>query len=122
MSESEQLDLLRHLKESLIEASYDVPNGQGDELVCYLKNLYPMTKGEPIINYWKRQIITGNFPMLGQIALHYLTIPAGSTCIKRVFPHSGRLRTPTWEALGAQTISHLTCLKEWLNDETSPYA
>ncbi|MBW0589100.1 hypothetical protein O181_128815 [Austropuccinia psidii MF-1] len=101
MSESEQLDLLFHLNKPPIEASYEVPNSQGDEL---------------------RQIITGNFPTLGQIALRYLTIPGGSACVKRVFSHSGRLRTPTQAALGAQTIAHLTCLKEWLNDETTPYA
>ncbi|MBW0475825.1 hypothetical protein O181_015540 [Austropuccinia psidii MF-1] len=101
MSEIEQLNLLRHLNKPPIEASYEVPNSQGDEL---------------------RQIITGNFPTLGQISLCYLTIAAGSECIKRVFSHSGRLRTLTWAALGAQTIAHLTCLKEWLNDETTPYA
>ncbi|MBW0531388.1 hypothetical protein O181_071103 [Austropuccinia psidii MF-1] len=123
MSKSEHSDLLCHLNKPPIEASYKVPNSQGDELVCSLQNLHPMTKGEPInsyYTYWKRQIVTGNFPTLGQIALRCLTIAAGSAYVERVFSHSGRLRTPTRAALGARTIAHLTCLKEWLNDETTP--
>ncbi|MBW0471874.1 hypothetical protein O181_011589 [Austropuccinia psidii MF-1] len=46
-------DLLHHLNQPAIETSYSMPNSQGDELVCYLQNLHPMTKGEPIICYWK---------------------------------------------------------------------
>ncbi|MBW0486765.1 hypothetical protein O181_026480 [Austropuccinia psidii MF-1] len=58
-------DLLNHLIPPAIETSYAMPNSQGDELVCYLQNLHPMTKGEPIICYWKRQIVTGSFSNLG---------------------------------------------------------
>ncbi|MBW0495045.1 hypothetical protein O181_034760 [Austropuccinia psidii MF-1] len=114
-------DLLHHLNQPAIETSYAMPNSQGDELVCYLQNLHPMTKGEPIICYWKRQIVTGNFPNLGQISLKYLTIATGPACVERVFSHIGRLKTPTRATLSSRTIAHHTCLKEWLNDETPPH-
>ncbi|MBW0465077.1 hypothetical protein O181_004792 [Austropuccinia psidii MF-1] len=80
-------DLLSHLNLPAIKTSYATPNSQGDELICYLQNLHPMTK----------------------------------VCVERVFSHSGRLKTPTRAALGSRTIAHLTCLKEWLNEETSPH-
>ncbi|MBW0556133.1 hypothetical protein O181_095848 [Austropuccinia psidii MF-1] len=112
LSETENTDLLQHLKHPPIEASYELLRSQGDELLCYLQNLHPMTKGELIINFWKRQIITGNFPTLGKIALRYLSIVAGPECVERVFSHSGRLKTPTRAAPGSRTIAHLTCLKE----------
>ncbi|MBW0491232.1 hypothetical protein O181_030947 [Austropuccinia psidii MF-1] len=82
LSETENTDLLRHLKHPPIEASYELPRSQGDKLLCYLQNLHPMTKGEPIINYWKHQIITCNFPTMGKIALRYLSITVGSAWAK----------------------------------------
>ncbi|MBW0568037.1 hypothetical protein O181_107752 [Austropuccinia psidii MF-1] len=121
LSETENTDLLRHLKHPPIEASDELLRSEGDNLLCYLQNLHPMTKGEPTINYWKCQIITGNFPTLGKISLRYLSIAAGSACVQRVFSHSGRLKTPTRAALGSRTIAHLTCLKEWLNEEAPPF-
>ncbi|MBW0565207.1 hypothetical protein O181_104922 [Austropuccinia psidii MF-1] len=120
LSETENTDLLQHLKHPPIETSYELPRIQGDKLLCYLQNLHPMTKGEPIINYWKRQIITGNFPTLGKIALRYLSIAAGSAFVERVFSHSVRLKTPTRAAIGSRTIAHLTFLTEWLNEESPP--
>ncbi|MBW0463203.1 hypothetical protein O181_002918 [Austropuccinia psidii MF-1] len=80
-----------------------------------------MSRGEHIVDYWKRQIVTGNFPLLGKIALQYLSIPASSASVKRVFSQSGRLKCPARAGLGSRTIAHLTCLKEWLNDEQPPF-
>ncbi|MBW0571471.1 hypothetical protein O181_111186 [Austropuccinia psidii MF-1] len=114
LSEPDNFDLLKHLKEPLIEASYDV-------LQSYLQNDHPMAKGEHIINYWKRQFLCGNYPKLGKLALRYLSIPASSASVERVFSHSGRLKCSTRASLGARTIANLTCLKEWLNDESPPF-
>ncbi|MBW0488816.1 hypothetical protein O181_028531 [Austropuccinia psidii MF-1] len=118
LSEPDNFDLLKHLKEPPIEASYDVLQSQGDELASYLQNNHPMPKGEHIIDYWKCQILCGNYPKVGKLALRYLSIPASSASVEHIFSHSGRLKCPTWASLGARTIAHLTCLKEWLNDES----
>ncbi|MBW0528525.1 hypothetical protein O181_068240 [Austropuccinia psidii MF-1] len=99
-SENSIGDLLHCLNQPAIETSYSIPNSQGDEL---------------------HQIVTGNFPNPGQIALRYLTIAAGSACVEQVFSHGGRLKTPTQATLGSRTIAHLTCLNEWLNEETPPH-
>ncbi|MBW0583303.1 hypothetical protein O181_123018 [Austropuccinia psidii MF-1] len=121
LSEPDNFDLLKHLKERPIEASYDVLQSQGDELVSYLQNNHPMAKGKHIIDYWKRQILCGNYLKLGKLTLRYLRIPASSALVEHIFSHSGRLKCPTWASLGVRTIAHLTCLKEWLNDESCPF-
>ncbi|MBW0499793.1 hypothetical protein O181_039508 [Austropuccinia psidii MF-1] len=117
-SELDNFNLLKHLKEPPIEAPYDVLQSQGNELASYLQNDHPMAKGKHIIDYWKCQILCGNYPKLGKLALRYLSIPASSALVEHVFSHSGRLKCPTRASLGARTIAHLTCLKEWLNDES----
>ncbi|MBW0466960.1 hypothetical protein O181_006675 [Austropuccinia psidii MF-1] len=99
---------------------YDVLHSQDDEVTSYLQNTHPMTKGEHILDYWNHQIISGNFPNLGKVALRYLSIPASSASVERVFSHSGRLKCLTRASLGSRTIAHLTCLKEWLNNECPP--
>ncbi|MBW0506781.1 hypothetical protein O181_046496 [Austropuccinia psidii MF-1] len=120
LSNPETFDLLKHLKQPPIKVTYDALHSQDDEVTSYLQNTHTMTKGEHILDYWKRQIISGNFPSLGKVALRYLSIPASSASVERVFSHSGRLKCPTGASLGSRTIAHLTCLKEWLNDEFPP--
>ncbi|MBW0548631.1 hypothetical protein O181_088346 [Austropuccinia psidii MF-1] len=121
LSEPDNFDLLKHLKEPPIEASYDVLQSQGNELASYLQNNHLMAKGKHIIDYWKCQILCSNHPKLGKLVLRYLSIPASSALVECVFSHSGRLKCPTWASLGARTIAHPTCLKEWLNDESPPF-
>ncbi|MBW0556432.1 hypothetical protein O181_096147 [Austropuccinia psidii MF-1] len=53
LSEPDNFDLLKHLKEPPIEASYDVLQSQGNKLASYLQNNHPMSKGKHIIKYWK---------------------------------------------------------------------
>ncbi|MBW0475835.1 hypothetical protein O181_015550 [Austropuccinia psidii MF-1] len=118
LSEPDNFDLLKHLKKLPIEASYDVLQSQGNELESYLQNNHPMAKGKHIMDYWKCQILCDNYPKLGKLVLRYLSIPASSASVEHVFSHSGRLKFPTRASLGARTIAHLTCLKEWLNDES----
>ncbi|MBW0534420.1 hypothetical protein O181_074135, partial [Austropuccinia psidii MF-1] len=93
---------------------------QHDEMVEYLGNNWPIAPNEDIISYWKRQIISGNLPILGRIALRYLSIPASSAAVERVFSQSGRIVTPTRSSLNHKTISHLTCLKEWAHQPHGP--
>ncbi|MBW0590050.1 hypothetical protein O181_129765, partial [Austropuccinia psidii MF-1] len=114
-SDQESIDLLKHFNQTPLVASYNVNNPQGDEVILYIQNLHPITKGEHILDYWKRQIVAGNFPNLGRLAQKYLSIHASSAVVERVFSHSGRLKCPTRASLGSRTIAHLTCLKEWLN-------
>ncbi|MBW0555839.1 hypothetical protein O181_095554 [Austropuccinia psidii MF-1] len=120
LREPETFDLLKHLKQPLIEAMYDVLHSHNDEVTSYLQNTHPMTKGEHILDYWKCQIISQNFPNLGKVVLRYLSIPASSASVERVFSHSGRLKCSTRASLGSRTIAHLTFLKEWLNNEYPP--
>ncbi|MBW0481690.1 hypothetical protein O181_021405 [Austropuccinia psidii MF-1] len=57
LSEPDNLDLLKHLKEPPIKASYDCLQSQGNELASYLQNNHPMAKGKHIIDYWKVKYI-----------------------------------------------------------------
>ncbi|MBW0464617.1 hypothetical protein O181_004332 [Austropuccinia psidii MF-1] len=116
-SEPDKLDILHHLDQAPMESTLDFSHSEEDEVLIYLQNLHPVGKGEHILEYWKRQIITGNFPTLGKIAFRYLSIPASSASVERVFSHSGKLKSPVRASLGSRTIAHLTCLKEWLNDD-----
>ncbi|MBW0517678.1 hypothetical protein O181_057393 [Austropuccinia psidii MF-1] len=121
MSDTESLDLLTHLQQMPIEASYNELNSHYDEVGTYLQNLNPMVRGEKVMDYWKRQILSGHYPDLGKLAFKYLSIPSSSASVERVFSHSGRLKSPTRASLGSRTIAHLTCLKEWLNNEFPPF-
>ncbi|MBW0501144.1 hypothetical protein O181_040859 [Austropuccinia psidii MF-1] len=58
---------------------------QHDEMVEYLGNNWPISPNEDIISYWKRQIISGNLPILGRIALQYLSIPDSSAAVERCY-------------------------------------
>ncbi|MBW0579226.1 hypothetical protein O181_118941 [Austropuccinia psidii MF-1] len=89
LSKQETFDLLKHLKQAPIEATYDVLHLQDDEVTSYLQNIHPMTKGEHILDYWKCQVISQNFSSLGKVALRYLSIPASSGSVERVSSHSG---------------------------------
>ncbi|MBW0538389.1 hypothetical protein O181_078104 [Austropuccinia psidii MF-1] len=53
LSKPETFDLLKHLKQPPIKATYDVLHSQDDEVTSYLQNTHPMTKGEHILDYWK---------------------------------------------------------------------
>ncbi|MBW0529242.1 hypothetical protein O181_068957 [Austropuccinia psidii MF-1] len=116
-SDPDKLDIIHHLNQVPMESSQVFSGSDEDEVLNYLQNLHPVAKGEHILDHWKRQIITGNFPTLGKTAFQYLSIAASSACVELVFSHSGKLKSPVRAPLGTQTIAHLTCLKEWLNDE-----
>ncbi|MBW0503174.1 hypothetical protein O181_042889 [Austropuccinia psidii MF-1] len=53
LSKPESFNLLKHLKQLPIEATYDVLHSYDDEVASYLQNTHPMTKGEHIVDYWK---------------------------------------------------------------------
>ncbi|MBW0542288.1 hypothetical protein O181_082003 [Austropuccinia psidii MF-1] len=89
LSEPESFDLLKHLKQPPIEKMYDVLHSHDDEVILYLQNTHPMTKGKHMMDFWKSQIIARNFPNLGKVALRYLSIPASLASVERVFSHSG---------------------------------
>ncbi|MBW0507989.1 hypothetical protein O181_047704 [Austropuccinia psidii MF-1] len=93
---------------------------QYDEMVEYLGNNWPIAPNEDIISYWKCQILSGNLPIIGPIALQYLSIPASSTAVERVFSLSGWIVTPTRSSLNHKKISHLTFLKEWAHQPHGP--
>ncbi|MBW0557291.1 hypothetical protein O181_097006 [Austropuccinia psidii MF-1] len=120
-SDPEFYDLLSHLGQAPIELGSANPNSCKDKVVAYLQNLHPMSKGKHILDYWKHQIITGNFPKLGKLAMCYMSIPSLSACVERVFSQSGQLKLPACASLGVQTIAHLTCLKEWLNEDKQDF-
>ncbi|MBW0508298.1 hypothetical protein O181_048013 [Austropuccinia psidii MF-1] len=67
-SEPDKLDILHHLNQVPMESTQVFSGSDEDEVLNYLQNLHPVGKGEHILDYWKRQIITGNFPTLGKIA------------------------------------------------------
>ncbi|MBW0490179.1 hypothetical protein O181_029894 [Austropuccinia psidii MF-1] len=120
-SDPEFYDLLSHLGQTPIELGSVNPNSCKDEVVAYLQNLHPMSKGKHILDYWKCQMITGNFPKLGRLAMRYMSIPSLSACVECVFSQSRRLKSPARASLGTQTIAHLTCLKEWLNEDKQDF-
>ncbi|MBW0464474.1 hypothetical protein O181_004189 [Austropuccinia psidii MF-1] len=120
-SDPEFYDLLSHLGKAPIELGSANPNSFKDKVVAYLQNLHPMSKGKHILDYWKCQMITGNFPKLGKLAMCYMSIPSSSACVERVFSQSGQLKCPAHASLGARTIAHLTCLKERLNEDKQAF-
>ncbi|MBW0539145.1 hypothetical protein O181_078860 [Austropuccinia psidii MF-1] len=120
-SDPEFYDLLSHLGQTAIELGSANPNYCKDEVVAYLQNLHPMSKGKHILDYWKRQMIMGNFPKLGKLAMNYMSIPSLSACVEHVFSQSERLKLPARASLVTQTIAHLPCLKEWLNEDKQDF-
>ncbi|MBW0475225.1 hypothetical protein O181_014940 [Austropuccinia psidii MF-1] len=101
LSEPDHFNLLKHLNEPSIEASYDVLQSQGNELASYLQNDHPMAKGKHIMDYWKRQIPCGNYPKLGKLVVRYLSISASSASVEHVFSHSGSVSLQAWNGLPA---------------------
>ncbi|MBW0509736.1 hypothetical protein O181_049451 [Austropuccinia psidii MF-1] len=84
LSEPETFNLLKHLKQPPMKTMYDVLHSQDDEVTPYLQNTHPMTKGKHILDYWKHQIMSWNFPNLGKVALRYLSLPAASASVERL--------------------------------------
>ncbi|MBW0488402.1 hypothetical protein O181_028117 [Austropuccinia psidii MF-1] len=118
-SEAETYDFLSQLVQNPIKEAMATPNSHPHEVVSYLQDLYPMSKGKHIMDYWK--IITCNFPFIGKVDLRYMSIPASSTCVEEVFSQIRRLKCPAHASLHTRTIAHLTRLKERLCDAEGPY-
>ncbi|MBW0490423.1 hypothetical protein O181_030138 [Austropuccinia psidii MF-1] len=53
LSESDESDILRHLNQTPMESSQVFSASQEDEVLTYLHNLHPISKGEHIMDYWK---------------------------------------------------------------------
>ncbi|MBW0463873.1 hypothetical protein O181_003588 [Austropuccinia psidii MF-1] len=130
MSDPESFSLLNHLQQIPIETNYKKVYSQYDEVGKYLQNLNPIVRGEQVIDYWKvsnwftsndfhfqHQILSGHFPNLGKITFKYFSIPSSSASVECVFSHSGCLESTKRASPGSRTIAHLTCLKEWLNND-----
>ncbi|MBW0539153.1 hypothetical protein O181_078868 [Austropuccinia psidii MF-1] len=96
LSEPDNFNLLKHLKQPPIKASYDVLHSQDDELLSYLQNEHPMAKGKHIINYWKVRVLS--LMNAGETLINFTNFPA-SDCLwglsktrkggTQIFKHSG---------------------------------
>ena len=53
------------------------------------------------------------YPWLSRMALDYLTIPATSVAVERVFSHGWLLLTHVRNGMSAQTLRSVMCLGEW---------
>jgi hypothetical protein len=70
-----------------------------------------------VLAWWLEDSQQGQFPLLSQLAVTLLSIPAMSAEPERVF--SGARRTISWERakLGAELIEWLICYKHFLTGE-----
>ncbi|TFY76146.1 hypothetical protein EWM64_g7868 [Hericium alpestre] len=87
------------------------PNNDHSELDQYLS-----TDPEPIndpIAWWSHPKCTSDYPRLSHMALDYLTIPATSVAVERVFSRGCLLLLHVRNRLSAQTTHVLLCLGNW---------
>ncbi|PLW57003.1 hypothetical protein PCANC_02847 [Puccinia coronata f. sp. avenae] len=77
----------------------------------YLSNLHEARPSEDIVKYWQRMIHTNIFPVLGHLALQYLSIAPLSPSIERFIPMT------TDRSLQLTSPEHLVCVGQWLRDD-----
>ena len=82
----------------------------GSELERYLQ-LEPQ-ETEDLIEWWMAR--QGQFPVLSQLALDILAIPAMTTDCKRSFSHAKLTLMSQRLSMTAETLERLQCLKNWI--------
>ncbi|CAB5364972.1 unnamed protein product [Rhizophagus irregularis] len=86
-------------------------NNGHDELNSYF-NSTPKPGTINVLEWWKGY--ESNYPTLAKIARNYLSIPATSAPVERLFSESGNLITPERNRLRSDIIHAIMCLKSWL--------
>ncbi|TFY74003.1 hypothetical protein EWM64_g10009 [Hericium alpestre] len=97
--------------DNLPALSAPTANDGHDELERYLS-----TDPKPIgdaLAWWSHPKHAADFPRLSRMALDYLSIPATSVAVERVFSHGRLLLTHVRNRLSAQTTCVLLCLGNW---------
>ncbi|CAB4374518.1 unnamed protein product [Rhizophagus irregularis] len=99
-------------KDSLFPVPKRFRNNNGhDELNSYFNStLEPGTIN--VLEWWKGH--ESNYPTLAKMARNYLSIPATSAPVERLFSESGNLITPEQNRLRSDIIHAIMCLKSWL--------
>jgi hAT family C-terminal dimerisation region len=93
-----------------LETSDKKKNEKVDELVRY-KNLTPIDKHVYVLQWWYDR--RDSFPILSSIFLDHATIPATSISPEQLFSSMGLLCTASRNRMNHDTITKLTCLKNW---------
>ncbi|KAF5356700.1 hypothetical protein D9758_013728 [Tetrapyrgos nigripes] len=85
------------------------PDNLSDELDRYLKS--DVEKVKDVVEWWHGR--KKSYPVLHRMALDYLTIPATSTDVERIFSRSRFLLPYVRNRLSAETTRALMCLSQW---------
>ena len=98
-------------KESLIDKEIDLYFNimvTHEEEAC--NKMYPLS-------FWSEQGQVA-FPILAGVAARVLPIPATSASVEQLFSASGRIVTTARASLNNSHINELSCLHQWLVDES----
>ncbi|CAG8695432.1 1162_t:CDS:2, partial [Rhizophagus irregularis] len=99
-------------EDSLFPVPKQFRNNNGhDELNSYF-NSTPEPGTINVLEWWKGH--KSNYPTLAKMARNYLSIPATSAPVERLFSESGNLITPERNRLRSDIIHAIMCLKSWL--------
>ncbi|KAF5356677.1 hypothetical protein D9758_013731 [Tetrapyrgos nigripes] len=85
------------------------PDDLSDELDRYLKS--DVEKVKDVVEWWHGR--KKSYPVLHRMALDYLTIPATSTDVERIFSRGRFLLPYICNRLSAETTRALMCLSQW---------
>ncbi|GBC12853.2 zinc finger BED domain-containing protein RICESLEEPER 2-like [Rhizophagus irregularis DAOM 181602=DAOM 197198] len=99
-------------EDSLFPVPKQFRNNNGhDELNSYF-NSTPEPGTINVLEWWKGH--KSNYPTLAKMARNYLSIPATSAPVERLFSESGNLITPERNRLRSDIIRAIMCLRSWL--------
>lgn len=97
--------------ESIYEAPKKYNNEFDQEIEDYLES--PVEHEETdILLWWK--INCSKYPTIAKMAKDYLSIPATSVPVERVFSESGSVLTPKRCNLSKEKVNALVCIKLWM--------
>lgn len=116
LSNHSQSNEIRKKEKPTIFQKYFLPLVASNELELYLNEpVSNLTRNNEILIYWK--INAERFPVLSQMALDYMAIPASSSPVESIFSTAGHLMNKKRSRLRPETLECLLVLHSWQKNQ-----